>query len=262
MSRKLILDERFQSGQLDPAVWKVAKTLDFFQSYDAYDGEQVTVKDGILALSTQHNANKSTGMWRDWLGLNDWWGGMVTTKTLLGPGRVEIVAKMPETGGKIPCQTSFWLMPPDSPVYRPNPWPSFGEIDIVEHYGLVPLVADKTVDDYTNGVIHYRNTDGTKGATGATGANQEGVWDRTKFTKLTRGYCAYGAEWNAERVRLTVSGKVVLEETWDEAGKSPFGDPDYFHLNLTHGFMHFPWPDLATYKPTACRIKRVRIWQD
>ena len=63
MSRKLILDERFQSGQLDPAVWKVAKTLDFFQSYDAYDGEQVTVKDGILALSTQHNANKSTGMW-------------------------------------------------------------------------------------------------------------------------------------------------------------------------------------------------------
>jgi beta-glucanase (GH16 family) len=102
-------------------------------------------------------------------------------------GRVEALARIPTTKGIWPA---IWLFP-----NRNVPWPTGGEIDIMEHKGSIP--------DEVSSAYHYNTTAGSStfrfhehAANDSNG--QPIIW--------ANGYHQYAVEWDPHEIRFYVDG--------------------------------------------------------
>ena len=120
--------DEFNGSELDTSLWTAANTnVPTNNSLQDYLPEQVTVNGGNLVITSENLASRGL----------QYRSGLVQSNTLQKHGRWDIRAKLPTSKGMWPA---IWLL-------ADAPWPSQGEIDIMENRGDQP--------ELTSSAFHY-----------------------------------------------------------------------------------------------------------
>lgn len=145
----------------------------------------------------------------------EWTSGKITTygKVTFQYGRMEARLKMPKGVGMWPA---FWMLGYD---IKSNPWPSSGEIDIIEAKGVSPKTA--------YGTAHgpgYSGGDGIGGLTPMKTFNYS-------------GYNNYAIDWKPDQVKWLLNDKVYFTLNKADVGDKEwvFNKDFYLLLNLAVG---------------------------
>lgn len=145
----------------------------------------------------------------------EWTSGKITTldKVHFQYGRIEARIRMPRGVGTWPA---FWMLGTD---IREVPWPSCGEIDIVEVKGAEP----KGIF----GTIHGPGYSGDKGS-GVITQLQSASW---------QAFNTYAIEWTENRIQWFLNDELFLERTPEDVAPNEwvFNKPFYMILNLAMG---------------------------
>ena len=216
----------------DPILW----TTPFNNEQQAYHPSRVTVSDGNLVL-TADDAN---------FGGKSYTSGKVESKYTQQYGRWEIRAKLPGTQGTWPA---IWLLP-DTSVY---PWPSQGEIDIMENRGHQP--------ELTSSAYHWGPNFQTRQFTfeeqeATNGGQAENYHDE---------FHTYAVEWDATKLRFFVDD--VHYQTISNARTGGFlgrqSAPVETVLNVAVGgdFLGGEQPNGSSVWPQQMLIDYVRIYE-
>ncbi len=131
-------------------------------------------------------------------------------------GYFEARLKLPKGRGTWPA---FWMMPVNVD-WSTNPWPTCGEIDIMEEVGADP--------NQVSSSIHCEAYNHTKGTQKTHAMHLDGAED---------DYHVYGLEWTAERMTFYVDGQVQLtfNKESDDHAVWPFHYAFHPILNLAWG---------------------------
>lgn len=155
-------------------------------------------------------------------------------------GKIEVRAKLPKGRGTWPA---IWMLGDPQPLK----WPDDGEIDIMEHVG------------WDQGKIHasihckkYYHSIGTQKTS------------NILVEDCSEQFHRYGAEWDSERVKISVDDKVYFtfnnEHTSYEAW--PFDNPMYLLLNIAVGGSWGGQQGIdETIWPQRMMIDYVKVWQ-
>ena len=154
-------------------------------------------------------------------------------------GRFEVRAKLPEGQGIWP---SIWLRSVDLPY---GPWPTSGEIDIMETLGHEPTII--------YGTLHY-------GSSWPDGQENQG----STFLP-SQGFHIFTLEWDVDEIRWYVDNrKYFTVDSWYSRGgdyPAPFDQPFNIVLNLAIGGTWPGNPDESTLFPQKFLIDYVRVYQ-
>jgi beta-glucanase (GH16 family) len=172
----LIWNDEFTGSTLDNTKWDaILWTTPFNNERQAYHPNRVTVSGGNLVL-TADDAD---------FGGKSYTSGKVESKWTRQYGRWEVRAKLPATQGTWPA---IWLLP-DTGQY---PWPSQGEIDILENRGTQPHLTSSAYHygpNFSGHQFQYREQ------VAASGGQLENYHD---------SFHTYAVEWDANRLRFFV----------------------------------------------------------
>lgn len=242
---RLIWHETFDGDRLDAANWSHLPASYSNQEKSYYSPSHAIVSDGRLTLLAERKTAPD-GM--------PYTSGAVTTKGKFAQayGRFEARIKLPVGRGYWPA---FWLMPEDQVRY--GPWPSCGEIDIMETAGDA---------DAFCGTLHFGNRNNEHGA--------RGIGSR----KLPDGarcddFNVYALEWEPLGMRWYCNGVLmgaIPSTDWHTYGPTgqrrqprpaPFDQPFHIILNLAVGG-HFVGHRLPEEGNTSARmeIDYVRVY--
>lgn len=145
----------------------------------------------------------------------EWTSGKITTygKVTFQYGRMEARLKMPKGVGMWPA---FWMLGHD---IKSNPWPSSGEIDIIEAKGVSPKTA--------YGTAHGPGYSGGEGIGGLTPMK----------TFNYSGYNNYAIEWKPDQIKWLLNDKVYFTLNKADVGENEwvFNKDFYLLLNLAVG---------------------------
>ncbi|WP_028782176.1 carbohydrate binding domain-containing protein [Thalassobacillus devorans] len=258
----LVWSDEFLANEIDPSRW----TYDIGnwivdeegqpiapgwgnneQQYYTDSDENSYLKDGKLVIEAQKEAEPIT----DEFGSYDYTSAKLKTKGLFSKkyGKFEARMKLPEGQGFWPA---FWMMPEDD-VY--GPWPTSGEIDIMEAAG------NDTSE--IGGTIHYGEEYPNNTYSGKEYHFPEGE-DYT-------GYHTYAVEWEPGEIRWYVDGKLYqTQNEWFSKGKNqadkyafpaPFDQEFYLILNLAVGGWYGGNPDETTEFPGQMEVDYVRVYE-
>jgi beta-glucanase (GH16 family) len=173
----MIWNDEFDGAQLDLAKWAPeTTTTPYNNERQAYLPEQITVADGNMVI-TSENVPYGGKQYRS---------GRVHSVWTHQYGRWEVRADLPTSRGMWPA---IWLLP-DTTQY---PWPSQGEIDIMENRGTQPHL--------TSSAFHYGSS--TPFSHRYTFAEQT----TARFGQPVNfhdGFHVYALEWDATKLRFFV----------------------------------------------------------
>jgi beta-glucanase (GH16 family) len=172
----LTWNDEFDGAALDTTKWTAEfTTTPHNQERQAYLPGQVTVAGGNMVI-TSTNVPYQGKSYRS---------GRAHSNYAQRHGRWEVRADLPTSQGMWPA---IWLLPDVGPY----PWPSQGEIDIMENRGHQPTL--------TSSAFHYRNAQG----------NHTYVWDQQTTARFGdsvnfhSGFHTYAVEWDASKLRFFV----------------------------------------------------------
>jgi beta-glucanase (GH16 family) len=172
----LTWNDEFDGAALDTTKWTAEfTTTPHNQERQAYLPGQVTVAGGNMVI-TSTNVPYQGKSYRS---------GRAHSNYAQRHGRWEVRADLPTTQGMWPA---IWLLPDVGPY----PWPSQGEIDIMENRGHQPTL--------TSSAFHYRNAQG----------NHSYVWDQQTTAKFSdpvnfhSGFHNFAVEWDSSKLRFFV----------------------------------------------------------
>lgn len=155
-------------------------------------------------------------------------------------GKFEARIKLPSGKGIWPA---FWMLGDDTSKVG---WPSGGELDILEFIGHETTKA--------HGTAHGPGYSGGNG--------RQGTF--TSKVPLDQNFHVFGLEWEPERIRWTLDGKVYFTLTPDGIGASEwvFDKPFFVILNLAVGGNWPGYPDATTVFPQRMLVDYVRVYKD
>ena len=155
-------------------------------------------------------------------------------------GKFEARIKMPIGKGIWPA---FWML--GANVNQVG-WPKCGEIDIMEFLGHEA--------NTTHGTIHGPGYSGGAGVSSLT----------TSPSSLSEGFHVYGLEWEPERLRFYLDGKLFQTVTPNDVGTNDwvYDHPFFIILNLAVGGDWPGYPDAKTTFPQQFVIDYVRAYKD
>ncbi len=221
-----VFQDNFDGGTINQGVWQVGNWAGANNNESQYyHPGQVSVSGGSLHLRADRDPNWSFG--------REFNSGLVRTWQEWSYGRVEVRAKLPNGQGFWPA---IWLLP------RTTPWPTGGEIDIMEARGDLPWRISSAVHwgwDVANHQYFSQIYE--------SGAN------------FQEGYHDYAVEWEVGTVRFYVDG--VQHYTLYEPAVGIPGTPKSIVLNLAVGGDYSGYPDWTTPFPAEFDIDYVRVWQ-
>ncbi len=208
---KLAWSDEFNGTELDSTVWKrtVMGSPDW-ASTQSPDPRLVEFRDGYLVLKGMVNPD-TTSHPAPYI-----CGGIYTKDTkAFNPGRFEIRARLHGAKGAWPA---IWLMPFD---HANTPWPSGGEIDIMERLNNNRGAYQTVHSDYT--VKH--------GLTQSPRSSTYSPINRDEFN-------VYGVDILPDKVVFRINGEITSEypriET-DIPGQFPFYRPQYILIDMQLG---------------------------
>lgn len=171
---QLAWQDEFSGAALNTQLWTAANTnIPTNNSLQDYLPQQVSVAGGLLKITSQNTPSRGL----------PYRSGLITSKTLQKYGRWEIRANLPTTTGMWPA---IWLL-------ADAPWPSQGEIDIMENRGNEPTK--------TSSAFHY----------GTNPPYQHSYVFAEQTTLLNgqpvnyhSGFHNYAVEWDPKQIRFYV----------------------------------------------------------
>lgn len=214
--------------------------------YYTDSSENSYIEDGNLVIE----AHKEEEAVTDEFGSYDYTSAKLKTQGLFSQkyGKFEAKMKLPEGQGFWPA---FWMMPEDD-VY--GPWPTSGEIDIMEAAGEDTSTIGGTIhygEEYPNNT--YRGTE----------------YHFPEGEDYT-GYHTYAVEWEPGEIRWYVDGELYQTlNDWFSKGKNkgdryafpaPFDQEFYLILNLAVGGWYGGNPDETTEFPGKMEVDYVRVY--
>ena len=256
---KLVWSEEFNTdGPYNPEVWEPERG--FVRNHEAqwYQGENARQENGCLVIEArrEHRENplfKQAGRrdWRTEREYIEYTSASLTTRRSFCflYGRLEVKAKIPTSSGAWPA---IWLLGKDMP------WPSCGEIDVMEYYRI-------------NDVPHIL-------ANAAWGNDQpyNAVWNskRIPFSHFlekdslwAEKFHVWRMDWTTEAIRIYLDDELLndipLSQTVNGSigqHTNPFTRPQYLLINLAIGGDNGGTID-NTAMPMRYEIDYVRVYQ-
>jgi len=232
----IVWNDEFAGTSLDTSKWDV---VDWKTPYNnerqAYHPSQVTVSGGNLVL-TSIDIPYGDKAYRS---------GKVESKWAQQFGRWEVRAKLPGTKGTWPA---IWLLP-DGKKY---PWPSQGEIDIMEHRGDKPTI--------TTSAFHWgQNPRGRRYLTDEQDLSLSG-----RQVDFTDGFHTYAVEWDAEKIHFFVDDvhHFTVSDTETDGFISGQSAPMEVQLNVAVGgdYVKDAQPDKTSVWPQQMLVDYVRVY--
>ncbi len=156
-------------------------------------------------------------------------------------GRMEARIKLPQTQGIWPA---FWML--GSNIFKGVPWPTSGEIDIMEHVGSEPQL--------THGALHGPGYFGNTPFSGTHDLQEQ----------ADANYHVYAVEWDANSISWFVDDvnfyKVTKAQT-EAYGSWVFDQPFFFLFNVAVGGNWPGSPDATSTFPQRMYVDYVRVYQ-
>ena len=236
-------DDEFSGTAVDTRRWHVLRSSEYgFQAGpECYvdDPQHVRVGGGVLTLTATRSANPCP------LSGQGYESGAIASYTGFSQryGRFAVRAQLVDSPG---VDSALWMYPAHP---RYGPWPSSGEIDIAETFGLGDSKAWPT--------IHYRGADGQEVHPGSA----------CRVAQLGHRFHVYAVDWTPRLIRFSYDGKVCFQtRDWQPAAPltqpQPFDQPFYVVLQLALGAVGTPAaPTPATPLPVSMRVDWVRAWK-
>lgn len=232
-----VWSDEFTGTTLDTTKWDPIYWDDPFNNeQQAYRPDHVTVSGGNLELTADDSNH----------GGKNYTSGKVESKWTKQYGRWEVRAKLPGTQGTWPA---IWLLP-DTGLY---PWPSQGEIDIMENRGNQPNLTSSAYHwgpDWQNRDFDYEEQQATNGG------QAENYHDE---------FHTYAVEWDASKLRFFVDD--VHYQTISNARTGGFlgtqTAPVEINLNVAVGgdFLGGEQPDGSSTWPQQMLVDYVRVYE-
>lgn len=251
---KLAWNDEFNiDGKADSAIWRHEKGFVRNQEIQWYQPENANCKNGLLVIegrreqSNNPNYDSTSTNWKNSRKKVNYTSSSINTrgnKQWLY-GRFEIRARIDTSMGSWPA---IWTLGIN------NPWPSNGEIDLMEFYRVnnVPTIL----------------------ANVAWGTNQRYVakWDGEKrplsaFTSAdpdwVKKFHIWRMDWNKDSINLYLDDVLLntcsLTRTINPDGTNPFTKPQYLLLNLALG-SNGGDPEKTSF-PIKFEVDYVRVYQ-
>lgn len=240
---ELVWSDEFESSQIDTEKWNFINGAGGYGNNELqnYTGREknVRIEGGNLILEAH----------KEDLEGSEYTSAKVTTegKGDWTYGRFEIRAKLPIGQGIWPA---FWMMPSDQEIY--GPWPSCGEIDIMEALGHEP--------NTTYGTLHYGNPRKYSGT--------HYVLEKENFND---NYHTFTVDWLPGEIIWYVDGKEFQRQNeWfsnsneapsNLAFPAPFDRDFFMQFNLAVGGNWPGNPDSNTNFPQQLIIDWIRVYE-
>lgn len=232
----MVWSDEFTGTTLDISKWDASFwNTPFNNEQQAYRPDHVTVSGGNLVLTADDSNN----------GGKDYTSGKVESKIANQYGRWEVRAKLPGTKGTWPA---IWLLP-DTNIY---PWPTQGEVDIMENRGNQP--------NLTSSAFHY----------GEQWPNNQFQFDEqmTSHSGQLENYHdefhTYAVEWDSAKIRFFVD-EVSYFTLYDQDVDGTISNqaPMEVNLNVAVGgdFLGGEQPDGSSVWPQQMLVDYVRVYE-
>lgn len=233
-----IWGDEFNGKSLDEKKWEIfIGSKPHNNEKQAYVASRVSVADGNLVLIADDTPHEG----------QPYSSGKVVSRWYKQHGRWEVRAKLPSTRGTWPA---IWILPD----WRKHPWPSEGEIDIMENRGDQPF--------QVNGAFHFGSRKPYKHDFKFKLYSKQ-VED--KPVNYHEGFHVYAAEWEKQEIRFFVDGEKFWTLTDDEVDGflSQQTAPMQVILNLAIGgdFVKKAQPDESSKWPQRMLVDYVRVYE-
>ena len=255
---QLVWSEEFDyEGKPDSTVWSYEHGFVRNHELQWYQPENASVSNGILTITgkkeqiSNPDYEKDSKDWRKNREFAGYTSACIKTRGAreFQYGRFEIRAKIPTASGSWPA---IWTLG------KSMPWPSNGEIDIMEYYPIhdIPHILANT----------------------AWGTDEPGKakWNTktypvSEFTGKDAGWAdkfhIWRMDWDENAIRLYLDDELLNETLLSETQNgsignytNPFRQPHYILLNLAIGGDNGGTPDDAAF-PLKYEIDYVRVYQ-
>ena len=171
--------DEFDGNSLDTTRWTAGNTnVPTNNSRQDYLPSQVSVSGGFLKILSENIGSRGL----------PYRSGLVETKNFQKYGRWDIRAKLPTSKGMWPA---IWLLSDEVA----HPWPSEGEIDIMENRGDQP--------NLTSSAFHYGINDGTNFEHNFRFEEQTSIQDSSNVN-YHDSFHTYSVEWDPDQIRFYV----------------------------------------------------------
>ena len=215
--------------------WEVLTRQNSFNNEKQYYlPAQATIHDGNLRITATNQpiANKQYRSAR----LESW--------QTFGPGRFEARVDLPTTQGMWPA---FWLFPNSSSI----PWPTGGEIDILENRGSQPTLVSSA--------YHWQTNPGPCCDQHQFVFQEYVAQENGNPVNFHDSFHVYAVEWEETRLRFYVDGNLYFTVT-EHANRPIFETQKNIILNLAVGGFFGGDPDGSTVFPQHMDVDYVRVW--
>ena len=218
---------------LDEKIWRLVDSHDpTNNSQHAYLPSQMSVSDGKLVILSE---NKPSGDL-------PYRSGQVISRSAQRLGRWEVRARLPTTRGMWPA---IWLLPD-------APWPSQGEIDIMENRGNQPTLTSCAFhwgasDPYEH---HYKTIEQQTSIAG-------------RLVRYPDDFHTFAADWLEDQLRFYVDDVHIGTFYSDEVGDflPRLTAPMRLIINTAVGGHFLPPPDESTVWPQRMLVDWVRVYE-
>jgi beta-glucanase (GH16 family) len=229
--------DEFNGNSLDTSRWTAGDTnVTTNFSLQDYLPSQVSVSGGSLRILSENIPSRGL----------PYRSGLVETKTYQKYGRWDIRAKLPTSKGMWPA---IWLLADTTA----HPWPSGGEIDIMENRGDQP--------NLTSSAFHYGINDGSNYQHNFRYEEQSAVHDGS-IVNYHDSFHIYSVEWDPGQIRFYVDD--VHHYTVRDSDVEGFLDSDVEEmrliLNTAIGGTFLDNPDGTTFWPQEFEIDYVHAY--
>jgi beta-glucanase (GH16 family) len=231
---QLAWQDEFEGSEVDEEKWEL---IDLQNSHNNekqyYRPEQASIVEGNLRITATNQplANKRYRSAR------------LESREAFPVGRFEARIDLPTTQGMWPA---FWLLP------KSAPWPTRGEIDILENRGSEPYVVSSA--------YHWQTNPGPCCDQHEFVFDEYGAIQDGQRVNYHSGFHIYAVEWEASQLRFYVDE--VLHFAVNETANRPiFETPMNIILNLAVGGDFGGNPNGTTVFPQFMDVDYVRVWQ-
>ena len=225
--------DEFSGTSLDTSLWTASNTnVPTNNSLQDYLPEQVSVSGGNLVITSENDPSRGL----------PYRSGLVTSTALQQYGRWDVRAKLPTSTGMWPA---IWLL-------ADAPWPSQGEIDIMENRGNEPLKTSSAFHYGSNAPYEHNFLESSQ----TTMRNSSNV-------NYHEGFHTYSVEWDPKQIRFyvddvhhwTVRDRDVNGFLSDSIG------PMRLIINTAVGGDYLENPDASTVWPQTFEVDFVHAYQ-
>ena len=210
-----------------------------YQNYTA-SKENLSVSDGTLKITAVKVG--------DGQGRGDYTSARITSARTFGPGTIiQVRAKIPDYRGD-GLWPAIWML--GDSIRKGTPWPTCGEIDIMEYVSRAPDVFFSTIHSAAN-----NHTNGTQIGSG-----------NVSLPNIEEEFNTFGIEWHEEYIKFFVNDQdnVIFRINRPQDynfNNWPFSEPHFFLLNLAVGGTFGGFDVNDDNFPAVFEIDYVRVYE-